>query len=170
MADTFKPGPSGSEGTEHQVIHVPNMLRAKVGPGAGMDPNLIRKAERAVAEMADDFRDWAADDLARLTELTETIVDNDHRLTAHFSEIFDVAHNLKGQGGTFGYTLLSHVGDNLCRFVESLDEPSLADQPLIDAHVDAMRSILRFDVRGDDDPTGRAIVESLRLLIRRARR
>lgn len=153
----------------HQIIHVPNTLRAKVGSGSGVDPQLIQKAQDAIDEMAEEFRVWAEQDIIRVQELVADTPNHADDLAEHYDKIFGVVHDLKGQGGTFGYTLLTSVGDNLCRFIGHLEEPSMDDLTIIAPHVEALRAILKHNVRGSDDPIGVEIVESLHKLAQRRR-
>lgn len=168
MSQTSGPKPH-KRGGEHQIIHVPNTLRAKVGGGVGIDPALVRAAEQVVEDMAVDFRDWAAEDLRVLGQLVAGTGQAVGNLKAHYTRIYDLAHDLKGQGGTFGYTLLTGIADNLCRFVEHLDRPGTEHQPVVEAHVDAMRAVLHHGVKDLNDPTGREIMSGLRILVEKTR-
>lgn len=155
-------------GGEHQIIHVPNTLRAKAGAGTGIDPGLVKAAEKVVEDMAVDFRAWATEDLRSLAKLVADTPDHAGDLPGHFNRIFDLAHDLKGQGGTFGYSLLTAIADNLCRFIERLARPTRDHVPVIEAHVDALRAILHYDVKGLNDPTGREIMTGLQILVEKA--
>ncbi|PJK27560.1 hypothetical protein [Minwuia thermotolerans] len=154
---------------DHQIIHVPNTLRAKVGSGSGVDPELIRKAQDAIDEMAEEFRVWAEKDIMKVQEMVADTPNQTGDLDKHYDRIFGVVHDLKGQGGTFGYTLLTSVGDNLCHFIDNLSAPSVDDLTVIAPHVEALRAILKHDVRGSDDPIGVEIVDSLHKLTQRRR-
>ena len=68
---------------------------------------------------------------------------------------------LKGQGGSFGYDLISQVGDSLKKFTDSRSEANPRDVEIIAAHVDAMRVVMVEDIRGDGGDVGRAIVDGL---------
>ena len=79
----------------------------------------------------------------------------------YIMEIFRRAMELKGQGGSFGYNLISLVGDSLKRFTECRREAMPRDVDIIAAHVSAMRVVMVEDIRGDGGEVGRAIVDSL---------
>ena len=140
---------------EHQIIHVPNTLRAKTGPGERVDPARIKAAEKAIQEMAE------------LRGILNECVEGKHEIAGKREKIYDISHNVKGQGSTFGYTLLTSVADNLCSFLDSQDDLLLDHVPVLMAHTEALHAILRFDVKGSDDPTGQEIVRSLHVLIRK---
>jgi hypothetical protein len=148
---------------EAQIIHVPNTLRAKVGSGTRIDPKLIRDAQSAVDGMAGDFRNRAVEELEMVSDLVSDAPDADD-LSAHYELIFGMIHDLKGQGSTFGYTLLTSIGDNLCRYMHKIEKPSLHHLTIIAPHIEALKAVARLDVKGDDDPIGKEIVNSLHVL------
>ena len=61
------------------------------------------------------------------------------------------------------------AGPQRPRFIADLNEPSLDDLTVIAPHVEALRAILKHDVRGSDDPIGVEIVQSLHQLTERRR-
>lgn len=155
--------PEEPAGQEAQIIHVPNTLRAKVGSGTRIDPKLIRKAQAAVDEMAGDFRIRAMEELELVRDMVAAAPEASN-LGEHYHMIFGVVHDLKGQGSTFGYTLLTSIGDNLCRYMHRISKPSLEQLTIIAPHIDALRAVVRLDVKGGDDPIGKEIVDSLQVL------
>lgn len=152
---------------KHQVIHVPNTLRAKVGAGTTIDPALIEQAEAAVQNMSGNFREWAKEDLTKLQALVDDTKNQTANLHDHYEAIFDIVHDLKGQGGTFGYTLITMVGDSLNKFLEARKESTLDQLPVIIAHVEALKAIMAQDVKGSDNPIGQQIVTGLHQLVQK---
>ncbi|MDF1720402.1 MAG: Hpt domain-containing protein [Minwuia sp.] len=150
---------------EHQVIHVPNTLRAKTGSGERVDPERIKAAEKAVLGMADDFRIWAMEDVAQMRDIIADCSAGSLHVVDERERIYDISHNVKGQGSTFGYTLLTSVADNLCNFLDRQNELNSEHLPVMAAHTEALSAILRFNVKGSDNPTGQEIVRSLHELI-----
>lgn len=152
---------------EHQIIHVPNTLRAKTGPGERIDPARVKEAEKAIQEMAGEFCTWALEDVAELRGILTECVKGKHEIASKREKIYDISHNVKGQGSTFGYTLLTSVADNLCNFLDNQEVLLLDHVPVLMAHTEALHAILRFGVKGSDDPTGQEILRSLHVLIRK---
>ncbi len=150
---------------EHQIIHVPNTLRAKTGPGERVDPARIKEAEQAILAMADDFRVWAMEDVDRMRTIINECTDGKLKVADERERIYDISHNVKGQGSTFGYTLLTSVADNLCNFLDRQETLLKEHLPVMAAHTEALSAILRFNVKGSDNPTGQEIVRSLHMLI-----
>ena len=145
-----------------QVIRPPNTLRAKVGGGFGInaDAIAIAKAEEALKAMSTQFAQWLQDEIAKLDKAQADIRSLGY--TPETAEaLYFRAHDLKGLGTTYEYPLVTRIAGSLCRM---LDDPARRmDAPLIiiDAHVDAIRAVVRDGIKTDDHPTGRALAETL---------
>ena len=122
------------------------------------------EAEAAVAELAVSYTLWATQDLARAQAALDKAKVDPARRREHLAEMHRIAHSMKGQGGSFGYPLISRVGQSLCRFVGLDNERGETDFPVIQAHIDAQRLILEKGVRGDGGEAGRLLAERLETL------
>ena len=115
--------------SEAQFIKPPNSLRrAKIGTGPGkMDPNLIAKAEAAMAELEDDYMGWAQEDLKNLEAVLKKLQDSTSAddQTADLRRLFAIALDMKGQGGSFGYRMITAVADSLTDFIENREGKEL---------------------------------------------
>lgn len=146
-------------------------LRAKLrlAPGAvpTLDPELLKKAEAAVASFGDSYRDWAREDLARLEAVHERLRASGECETGAVAEIAKIAFEMKGHGGSFGYRLMTEISRSLEDFARSGCEFGPRTVMVIGAHVDAMRAVLRDDIRGDGGEIGRALLVSLRQVVQK---
>ena len=124
-------------------------------------PEAVRAAEAAVAALADNFTEWMRADLdkalASLAAAKELQPDNASQLR----EIFDVCHNVKGQGGSFGYGLITDVGDSLCNFLRDAESASDRKLKVVEAHLNAIKFILDREIQGDGGPVGKQIQTKL---------
>lgn len=120
-------------------------------------PEAVRQAEAAVAALADNFTEWMRDDLdkalASLADARKSQPDN----ASQIREIFDICHNIKGQGGSFGYDLITDVGKSLCDYIHDAESASDRTLRVVEAHLTAIQFILDRDVRGDGGPVGRQL-------------
>tara|TARA_R110002072_G_scaffold1083_4_gene8803 strand:- start:28 stop:492 length:465 start_codon:yes stop_codon:yes gene_type:complete len=122
---------------------------ASSGFGENDVPDAVRDAEAAVAALADSFLEWIGEDIGRakqaLAEAGDKPGDNQPQIRA----IFEVVHNVKGQGGSFGYDLLTTIGGSLCDYLRvetaSADEKQLK---VIAAHFTAMDFVLEKNIQG----------------------
>jgi chemotaxis protein histidine kinase CheA len=129
-----------------EIFMPPNMLKAKVGGTVvGLDMGAVKRAEQAMENLKTEFAEWINDDVRRLTESRNAFATTPNDESRE--NMFRVSHDLKGQALTFGYPLAARVASSLCRLLEGGN--AAAALPLIDAHVDAIRVIVRDNVKQD---------------------
>lgn len=153
-----------------QVIRPPNSLRkAKVGNGpAKLDPDLLRKAEAAVAELEEDFTRWVAVDMDALDAAVAALRRAGGKSQGHMAEIFRISLDMKGQGGSFGYQMITRIAGSLCDFLEERSTLNRLGMEAVSAHIAAMRATLAEGIRDDGGETGEALLEELRRLTGKA--
>jgi hypothetical protein len=71
------------------------------------------------------------------------------------------AHDLKGLGTTYGYQLITRIAGSLCRMIDDKEKRATTPLELVDAHIDAIRAAVRDDIKTDEHPVGRVLVEEL---------
>jgi len=152
---------------DHEVFHPPHRLKKAIstsGRAATMDLGAIARAERALAELAVEFASWmrnevkvldAARDIARERGISEE----------SFAALFRAAHDIKGEAATFGFPIAGLIAGSLCRLMDDIGDISLLPLAVVDQHVDAIRAVVREDVRGEEDVTARALAERLDELV-----
>jgi hypothetical protein len=152
-----------SEPKSGQTFQPPNMLRMKVGGGArfgAIDPAAIAKAEAALKGLSGNFAQWLNDELVKLDAARQTV--RTSGVTAETMEsLYLRAHDLKGLGTTYGFPLVTRIAGLLCRLIDDKEKRLGAPMPLIDAHIDAIKAAVRDDIKTEDHPIGKALVEEL---------
>jgi chemotaxis protein histidine kinase CheA len=150
----------------------PNLtLNSKVtvgGPGA-VDEAMLEKAEQVIQSMSEDYLKWAKDDLTRLAKAFAVLKaaggqspDTAQQLDA----IFSVSHDIKGQGGSFDYQLMTIVGNQLCRFIENLAGKADANAiEVIELHVNALQAVMAHKLKGDGGAIGKKFLAGLEQVI-----
>ena len=142
-----------------QVIRPPNTLRLKVG-GGGIDAGAIAKAEAALAAMSAQFGQWLQDEITKLEAAQADI--RAKGLNVETAEaLYFRAHDLKGLGGTYQYPLVTRLAGSLCKMLDDPAKRALAPQMILDAHIDAIRAVVRDQIQTDSHPTGRILAETL---------
>ena len=143
-----------------QVIRPPNPLRAKVGGFGGIDADAIAKAEAALKAMSAQFGQWLNDEIVKLDQAQADIRAKGY--TAETAEaLYFRAHDLKGLGATYQYPLVTRIAGSLCRMMDDGDKRMQAPVAILDAHVDAIRAVVRDEIQTDDHPVGRDLAETL---------
>jgi chemotaxis protein histidine kinase CheA len=145
-----------------KTIIPPHLIAARVTGSGGADPEALKRAESSLAELTEAFERSAHEQVGRLQRLHAQLAAGAG--ADGLAEIFQLAHELKGQSGTFGYALLSQIGDLLCRYVEHGDTGSARSADVLKALIDAMAAILARKVRGEGDALGRQILLELQHL------
>ena len=144
-----------------QVIRPPNTLRLKVGGAfGGIDANAIAKAEEALKAMSSQFGQWLQDEIVKLDKAQADIRTEGYNAQTAEALYFR-AHDLKGLGATYQYPLVTRLAASLCKMMDDPAKRMKAPRVLIDAHVDAIKAVVRDQIQTDDHPTGRALAESL---------
>jgi hypothetical protein len=144
------------------MFQAPNALRLKVGGGrlGAIDPAAIAKAEAALKSLSGNFAQWLNDEIAKL-EAARTVVRTDGATAETMESLYLRAHDLKGLGATYGFPLITRIAGLLCRLIDDKAKRLQAPMGLIDAHIDAIKAAARDDIKTDDHPVGRMLVEEL---------
>ena len=143
-----------------QVIRPPNTLRMKVGGGFGINADAIAKAEEALKAMSAQFSQWLNDEVVKLDQAQADIREQGY--TPQTAEaLYFRAHDLKGLGTTYEYPLVTRIAGSLCRLLDDADTRMNAPVVVLDAHIDAIRAVVRDEIKTDDHPTGRVLAETL---------
>jgi len=149
--------PSGA-----QFIQPPNTLRLKVGGSrfGGIDPSALAKAEAALASLSSQFDEWLNDELRKI-DAARTAIGAEGYTTATAETLYLRAHDMKGLGGTYGYPLITRVAASLCKLTDEEHVRMKAPLYLIDAHLDAIKAIVRDQIKDENHPVGTALSTEL---------
>jgi len=152
-----------------EVITPPDTLKKKVktgGPGA-VDLGTLERAEAVIADMTDNYVEWAAKDVAKIHQALENLKAEKTDRKGALARIFQLSHDMKGQGGSFGYTLMTILGGNLCNFVEKLEDAGSAEIEVIQLHISAMDLVIAKQMKGDGGKEGEQLLKGLGLVAAR---
>ena len=156
--------------TKVRLYKFKNRLREKTagmgsGNNVGISPEALAKAEASLSEMSEDYPDWVSKEIEQLAELQRRCVDTPEERKAFFTEIAETAHDMKGQGGTFGYPLITSFAESLYRFADVKGNMNDTDVELIKSHVDAMRAGIKGRISGDGGEIGAEMQKGLEMAI-----
>jgi chemotaxis protein histidine kinase CheA len=145
-----------------EVINPPNTLKEKVGTGGpgAVDMEALKRAEEVIAGMTDSYLEWVAEDLKKIDAAYQ-------KLKAapggkkELDAVFQVSHDIKGQGGSFGYDLMTAIGNELCRLIERVDKVGPAELEAIRIHIDSMKLVMGNDMKGQGGKAGEQMLAGL---------
>lgn len=162
------------DSTDALYFEFSNRLAAKVGgqpQGAEMpklDLEVLKKVEEKIESMAGDYSNWVADEIIKLDDALTRLKDPQANLRHTIAQINRGAHEMRGQGGIFGYPLITEFSKSLF-LTTSKHYPALSDNEyeLIKAHIDAIKVVIHEKIEGDGGETGRALLDGLQAAIRK---
>ena len=76
-----------------------------------------------------------------------------------------LTHNLKGEGGTFDYPMISGICQTFCSFIEDLAAVEEFELAVIRLHIDSIRMVVTENMRGDVGEEGTAILSGLQEVV-----
>lgn len=148
-----------------------NRLKEKthglVKGSGGISPEALAAAEQALAQMSEDYPDWVSGLISKLAEQHGRCVDTPEKRRDFFEEINRIAHDMKGQGGTFGYPLITDFSESLESFTSIRNDIDDRMVELVKVHIDSMRAVIKGRVKGDGGDLGKQLAASLQQAITR---
>ena len=156
-----------------QFIPAPVDLRAKAPITAnGVNAEMLAKAEKIIVEMQSEYLVWVEEDLIRLRAMSREVdqTSTPEALSEVFHRVFELAHDMKGQGGSFGYPLVTEVANRLCRFLEQVyAAPKIGHSAVVKVCIDSLHVIISKRMEGDGGAEGARLVAGLDAAIARTR-
>jgi hypothetical protein len=152
------------------IFKLPNYLKQKMGSNAMRQPfilpeDVLANAEANLKREAEGFLDWAKGYLDRLSKQVALAKELSGERTTNFEEINLIAHELRGQGGTFGYPLITVFGKSLYEVTKPPCRQDDNSLEIVRAHIDAMRAVLREKIGGDGGELGQQLFKALKAAI-----
>lgn len=151
-----------SEPKSGQMIQAPNALRLKVGGGrlGAIDPAAIAKAEAALQSLSGNFTQWLNDEITKLDGARQAVRAEGPTLE-NMESLYLRAHDLKGLGATYGFPLITRIAGLLCRLIDDKSKRLQAPLGLIEAHIDAIKAAARDEIKTEEHPIGKILVQEL---------
>ncbi len=147
------------DGDGCEIIHVPNRLAEKVGP-ISVDPVRLKKAEEAVAKLAELYPERLVAEVRVVRETWETLrADPEDEDAAR--RLRRCIHDIKGQAATFSFPLATEIASAIRGLVAAGMTGIPKGPDVIDAHVNALAVIANDRLKDDGGPAGRALVAGL---------
>lgn len=125
------------------------------------DPRADRLAMAAAAidAMKGDYIVQLQNDLTNLKAIWDSVDVKNPDVTL-LDNLFDAAHNLKGQAGTFGYDLVTSIAASLCELLRN-DGANPDKMNAVGQHVSVLERIVEKNIIGNGGETGTKIVQAL---------
>lgn len=141
-------------------------------PAAGSDAPLdeaemLRRAEAAVAALKAQYPTWAEGHIAVLEAAAAKARDDRAGRARHLEQLAEVAHDVKGEGTTYDYPLMTELGAylhalavDLAKAPDACEQGALAEAETLIA---AMRRVIGDRLEGDGGAAGAALMAPIRV-------
>ncbi|MBI1775289.1 MAG: hypothetical protein HYR63_08080 [Proteobacteria bacterium] len=150
-----------------QFIQPPTKLIDKTGKGnPGLAAIVLKKANEAVKRHLDthDYRMIAEASLIKMNTSWRQLLAEPHNAET-VRRIYEVAHNLRGEGASFGYPAVSSVAGLICRVTEHHEEHHPKRLKVVGVHVDSLKAMVRYNVKGDPNGIALEVISALAILV-----
>lgn len=135
-------------------------------PLANINADTIRRAEEAVSKLSEQYRDWVRGDLAKLRDCMASAGGGGEARAAAYKEVRHIAHDLRGQGATFGYPLVSRLAQSISQTLKERAADDDSDA-VLSAHFDALAQVIEKDVADAGSAAAKEIIATLETAIGR---
>jgi HPt (histidine-containing phosphotransfer) domain-containing protein len=146
----------------HHVITQPNPLRKVLRrvPDTDLDDPVAR-AEKALADLSGEFRNWMAVEADRLSVAHAAIL-KDGFTDSTREELFRASHDIKGDAATFGFPSAAAAAESLCRIIEHAPDLDAVPSNLIAHHINAIQAIVHNNTKLDTVSVANELSRQLR--------
>ena len=146
-----------------EVINPPNTLKKKVGTGGpgAVDMEALKRAEDVIAGMTDSYLTWVVEDLRKIEAAYQKLKAATGDKKKELDGVFQVSHDIKGQGGSFGYDLMTAIGNELCRLIERIKVIGPDEIEAIKLHIDSMKLVIAENMKGQGGKAGERMLAGL---------
>lgn len=125
---------------------------------------LERLAMEAMSDLSAKFPAWASGDVQKIKQyLGEASgVFKQERTDLIRTKVYPKAHDLKGQGTTFGYPLITDIGSHMCKLITSKTSFTSNDLIILKNDAQMMETVLWKKLKGDGGEKGAEILRKLK--------
>ena len=131
--------------------------------GTSMADTLAR-AEEATTLLKQNYTSWAREDIEKGQRHLDDAAGDPARARIHLDGLFAIMHNVKGQGASFGYPLVTRIAQSLCKLLGAKHDAGEPMMRIAQAHVDALKLVLDQKIEGPGGETGEKLAGKLEAL------
>jgi hypothetical protein len=155
----------------YEEIEPLNNLAAKAGitKATKVPADILERAEAIVENISAEFPQYVQEEIERMRvrakALSSAVTPEEKREVVE--DIKFAAHDLKGQGGSFGYPLLSRISASLYHLLKQATEFDTPIQTAVKVHIDSIALVNSLKMKDPEHPEGKRLVAEVEALTRR---
>ncbi|WP_428246884.1 hypothetical protein [Ferrovibrio sp.] len=153
-----------------RFIKAPQGLKQRaVNYKTGLELNLTdevrSKIEATIMESKDEFSNEVLGKLREMRRLAAEAETDEFQRIFILNNITDLAFDVKGMGGTFGFPLLTHLAKSLHDFMGKMALPNDRQFEVISIHIDSLYVVLARGITGVGGRLEKELLDSLRIAV-----
>jgi len=137
-----------------KIFPANNDLRKKVKTNNEKLGDVVKSIEETITNMVPQYLGWAMDDWQKLNAANLDTKEG-------IKEVLTVAHDMKGQGGSFGFQLVTTISNIICRIIESKETLTDKEKEAVKLATKAIKLTLDDKLSGDGGPAGKKMAAGL---------
>jgi len=126
-----------------------------------IDEALLIKAEQVIQDKAGDYLGWAAKDVIEFQSALDAALADLPNSVDKLKQMAAICYRIKGQGGTFGYQMVTLIADKLGDFLATLDHLTVKDTEVIQVHINSVKFVLSKGMSGAVSSSGESLLVRL---------
>ena len=156
-----------AEPTKAHIVNPPNFLKQKTKLAPGKLEDFLASADGLVGSLHDEFEAGCEVKIKQLVEIFSKRWQSAATRAQAVLEMRSLSHSLKGEAGTFGYPLITEIGDHFSDYLR--ETKTEAQKPeAIKSYIDAFQVVWSRRIKGDGGEIGRQLIASLMKLNEKA--
>ena len=158
--------PKQSKAKGKAEFFTPTSLAKKVPTVGGPSVDeAIRRADKAVAAVVQEFEGILVEELDELDALMSSYKKSQDEET--LNKLFRRVHNLRGQGTTLGFPLITRIGSSFCSYMIERNPKRPIKPSVIEQHIQALRIVLKERKAKEGDAVSMSVATALEEVVRR---
>jgi HPt (histidine-containing phosphotransfer) domain-containing protein len=112
-------------------------------------------------ELLQQYIDWTKGAAAELRQLIDGFEAAENKPEIS-SQIYDIAHNIKGMGGSFDFALMTQIGASFCNYLKTKNAlPEGPTHRAMNAHIRAIEVVIENEISGTGGDKGQMLLDRL---------
>jgi len=121
----------------------------------------LAAAAAAIQTLGLDYVERTLEDISRARAIVKDTNADGNVSEPGCNALFLIFHDIKGQGTTFDYPLVTHIGTSLCTLLREDKVLNSKDLHIIQHHIAALTLVLKHEISGDGGPLGQKLLSRL---------
>ncbi|MBT6096350.1 MAG: hypothetical protein HOH04_15800 [Rhodospirillaceae bacterium] len=153
-----------------EFIKPPHRIASKVavgGPGAISEGDLERIDNAIVANLGGAYLEQVTADIENMKRALSRIRPGDGVNSKAVKWLREIIHEVRGMGGTYGFDLVTAIGDQMYRLIHSNDTLGVDHIAALSVHLDTINMVIKEQIKDDGGKRGRELITGLQNVYRK---